>query len=110
MNPFEKYFDSTAKIQQPQEGQGNNDFNEPIITWADVKEVIGRLRPLSGEKRVAASKETAFISHRFYCSYFSEAIPPGCTLLLEGNRYNIKFIQNVMMMDRLLQLDLELIV
>jgi len=30
-------------------------------------------------------------------------------LLLEGNRYNIKFVQNVMTMDRLLQLDLELV-
>ena len=110
MNPFEKYFDSTAKIQKPEEGKGNNDFNEPIIVWTDFKEVIGRLRPLSGEKRVAASKETAFISHRFYCSHFSEAIPAGCTLLLEGNRYNIKFVQNVMTMDRILQLDLELIV
>lgn len=108
MNPFEKYFDSTAMIQQPLTSY--NDFNEPVTEWKDFKQVMGRLRPLSGEKRIAASREAEFITHRFYCSHFSEAIPTGCTLLLEGNRYNIKFVQNVMTMDRLLQLDLELIV
>ena len=108
MNTIEKYFDSSAVFQQPLTSY--NDFNEPVTEWEDFKQVMGRLRPLSGEKRIAASRETEFITHRFYCSYFPEVIPAGYSLWLEGQRYNIKFIQNVMSMDKLLQIDLELIV
>lgn len=108
MNTIEKYFDLPAVFQQPLTSY--NDFNEPVTEWEDFKQVMGRLRPLSGEKRIAASREAEFITHRFYCSYFADVIPAGCILLIGNVKYNIKFIQNVMSADRLLQIDLELIV
>lgn len=113
MKTLEKFFNQSATIQQPQVSYENN-YHEPILEWVDFKEVAGRLRPLSsvtqGRINIAASKEAAFVSHRFYCPYFDDEIPPSCSILIDDERYMIRFVQDVMTMHRLLQIDLEQVI
>lgn len=109
MKTFEKFFSQSAKIQQPQVSYENN-YHEPILEWTDFKEVVGRLRPLSSQDNIVANKEAVFISHRFYCSYFDDEIPLNCSILINNERYMIRFVQDVMTMHRLLQIDLEQVI
>lgn len=109
MNTYEKYFNSIGSVQEPV--RTFNEFNESITTWADFLQIEGKLRPLSGDKRIISEKESEVVTHKYYCTYVPklDLIPAGSTFLLDGIRYKIKFVQNVMVMDRLIQMDLELV-
>lgn len=111
MITIEKYFNLTGMILEPSESK--NEVNESIITWKEFKEVKGSLRPLSNESknqiRILSGKEVQIVTHKFYCSYFEEEIPDKSKIIISGKEYKIKNIQNVMTMNRILQLDLELI-
>ncbi len=70
--------------------------------------VSGVMRPLSGEYRLSADKDTAFATHRFYCNP-SSLILPGRYLSTGGKKYEVKFASDMMNMGRLMQVDCEVV-
>ena len=73
-------------------------------TSSSVAAVEGRMRPLTGELKLSADKDTAFGSHRFYCNPTTE-ITPGRYLSTGGAMYEVKFAADMMSMGRLMQSD-----
>ena len=47
---------------------GTDAWGGTVKQWVQRQDVSGLLRPLKGELRLSADKETAFADHRFYCS------------------------------------------
>ena len=81
-------------------------FGGPVYHWKPKHTLAGRLRPLSGDERLSADKQTVFADHRFYCAVedITEAdryVSPG------GDIYDIKFIKDPMSMSNHLEIDLE---
>lgn len=76
-----------------------------VNTYSSQAALTGRLRPLSGEYRLSADKETEFATHRFYCS--PADIRVGDRLSKGGDIYEVKFAANVMDMGRFMHVDLE---
>lgn len=68
----------------------------------------GLMRPLTGDYRLSADKETAFATHRFYCEPTTE-LTPGRFLSTGGTEYEVKFASDIMNMGRLMQVDCEAI-
>jgi len=78
-----------------------------VEDWEKQADVEGRMRPLTGDKRLTADKETFFGSHRFYC--FPTDIRKGDQLRNGSNNYDVKFPSDMMAFDRFMQVDCELI-
>jgi len=79
-------------------------WGNPIEGWSDGTAISGRFRPLAGDKRLAADKETVFADAKFYCAPTS-TIAEGDQLRKGGQVYEVTFVQNVMDMDRFLQVE-----
>ena len=102
---FEKYFDSTATIQEPT--LVADSYGEPIATWTTYDSIPCRLRPITGDKRIAASKDTEFATHKLYCLPIT--MPINCRIVINNEIYEIKCPSDIMTMGRFMQIDLELI-
>lgn len=70
--------------------------------------VSGLMRPLSGELKLSADKNTAFGTHRFYCLPTTNLLS-GDYLSTGGVRYEVKFPADVMNFGRLMQCDCEVV-
>ena len=80
--------------------------------WVQRQDVEGRLRPLSGDKRLSADKETIFATHRFYCFPFApepvtdEAVtltgtdPQGLSFKQAVTRDNAQVVENIVVTDQ----------
>ncbi len=79
-----------------------------VVSYTSSSVVEGRMRPLSGDKRLSADKVDAFATHRFYCRP-TAAIVPGVALGQGSADYVVKFAADVMTQDRLMQVDVELV-
>ena len=78
-----------------------------VKAWTFQANVEGRMRPLTGTKRLSADKETFFGDHRFYC--FPADIRKGDQLRNGSRNYDVKFPADMMTFDRFMQVDCELI-
>lgn len=74
---------------------------------AKVKDVKGRLRPLSGSERYMDHQKQKEVNYRFYCGYDS-SIDEKDTLIDPANDkiFEISFIKNPMQMNQHLEIDL----
>ena len=70
--------------------------------------ISGIMRPLSGELKLSASKDTVFGTHRFYC-FPTTLLASGGYLSTGGAKYEVKFVADMMSMGRLMQCDCEVI-
>lgn len=74
-----------------------------VKSWGTVETIEGMMRPLSGDKRVMADKETFYSTHKFYCQ--PTEIKTGDRLRKDGMEYQVKFAQDVNNLGRLMQVD-----
>lgn len=74
---------------------------------AKVKDVKGRLRPLSGSERYMDHQKQKEVNYRFYCGYDS-SIDEKDILIdpANDNSFEISFIKNPMQMNQHLEIDL----
>jgi len=84
-----------------------DDYGGTTETWTIQETIAGRMRPLSGEKKLAADKNTAFGTHRFYC--IPTDIKPGDEIRKDNVNYRVKHPADMMTFGRLMQVDLEVI-
>ncbi len=84
-----------------------DDWGTTIENFEMQAEMEGRLRPLSGDMRMAADKQTEFATHKLYCDPVD--IRAGDRIHFQGDVFRVNFAQDVMSMDRLMQVELELL-
>ena len=70
-----------------------------------IAALSGRLRPLSGDMRMSADKDTFFGTHRLYC--FPADILPGDEIRWGARRFKVNAASDMMSMARLMQVELE---
>jgi hypothetical protein len=103
------FFTQTAMIYRANESQ--NAIGAMVNTPTSYAEIAGRLRAMAAGRtmaeRVSANKMTQYQAFRFYTD--STAVLATDELLIDGVRYRVTFADNVMAMNRLWQIDLELV-
>lgn len=104
INNIQDFYTSGHIIERYTETPGG--FGGPEYTWTTHLAVDGRLRPLSGDKRLSADKETVFASHKFYTAV-ADIKETDRYKDPSGNIYTIKFISDPMSMGNHLEIDLE---
>lgn len=67
---------------------GRNEFNEPVISWADVATVWAQQRPNRGSERFAAAQIAGTAVMTFHIRYRSD-ITVQDRLVYEGQEYEI---------------------
>lgn len=100
-----KYFDKTVEVWRWSEV--DDAWGGKIKVWAKFSEVDGALRPLAGQFRLSADKETVFATHKFYC--FPTDIIVGDQIRYDGEEYEVTFAQDVMRFSRLMQIEMRLV-
>lgn len=103
---MQKYFKSGIVVERYTETR--DDFGGIVEAWVTHLEIEGRIRPLSGNERLASSKETLFANYRLYCNVAD--IKNTDRVVYDGKTYNIKFVADPMDFGRFLQVDLEKVV
>ena len=78
-----------------------------VQDWAAHLTIEGLIRPLSGDKKLSADKDTAFGTHRLYC--FPADITTADRIVWGGVNYAVKFASDVMNFGRFMQVDLEVV-
>jgi SPP1 family predicted phage head-tail adaptor len=86
--------------------ESQDDYGGTTEEWAKLEDVSGLMRPLSGNLKMSADKETVFATHRFYC--LPTDIEPG-DQIRNGKKYEVKFASDMMNFGRLMQVDCEVI-
>ena len=99
-----RFYQPGYMVYRPSAGQ--DAYGGVATTYSTHLAVRGRLRPLSGDQRLSADRQTEFATHRFYCN--PADIQPGDEIRKDGDRYLVKFASDVMTMGRLMQVDVEL--
>jgi len=105
-----KYFKDTLelhRIDQVNLGGGSFKDSSPV----KVKDVKGKLRPLSGSERYIDQRSQLEVNHKFYCSYDSAIVETNHLFIDPKNNstFNIVFVKNPMQMNRQLEIDLILV-
>jgi len=67
---------------------GRNNYNEPIVDWADVATVWAQQRPERGSERVAASQLAGTSVMTFHIRYRADVTVKD-RLVYEGRKYEI---------------------
>lgn len=78
------------------------------VTYAAVAGAAGRchFRALSGSERWQAQRVEATTRNRIVCRYFPGLVESD-TVVIAARRYNIRFINNVEMRGRWLEIDID---
>lgn len=84
-----------------------DDYGGVTEDWALQQTIDGRLRPLSGDKKLSAEKDTIFATHKFYCE--PTDIKPGDQIRKDDVVYKVKFAPDIMDFGLLMQVELELV-
>jgi hypothetical protein len=104
-----KWFEAGWNVLRPTVSQ--DAAGGVINTYATHLSLRGRLRPLTGDTRISAEKDTYFADHRFYC--FPVDIKENDIITKTGSTattYMVKHAADMMTFDRLMQVDCELVV
>lgn len=102
---IEDYFNDVVELHRVTKvNLGGGSFKEQA---AKVKDIKGRLRPLSGSERYIDHQKQKEVNYRFYCGYDS-SIDEKDTLINQANNnsFEISFIKNPMQMNQHLEIDL----
>ena len=79
-----------------------DDYGGITEQWTKQADIDGRMRPLTGDKRLSADKDTFFGSHRFYTKRAD--IKEGDQLRKDKD-YEVKFVADIMQFGELVQVD-----
>ena len=85
-------------------GSTTDTWGNPIESYSTGTAISGRFRPLSGDRKLSADRQTPFADAKFYCAATS-TIAAGDQLRKSSDVYEVTFVQNVMDMDRFLQVE-----
>ena len=103
---FDRFFkDGWIVYHMTQIDDGMGGFTQASSSQGTVS---GLMRPLSGELKLSADRDTSFGSHRFYCAP-STMITPGRYLSTGGAMYEVKFAADMMSMGELMQCDCQVV-
>ena len=105
LNNIQRWF--TDELQHYSWAVEEDDWGNDIEKWSLQGNILGRFRPLSGDKKVSADKNTVFIDAKFYCKP-DENIIAGDELKYNDDVYEVVYVQNPMNMDKFLQVELKL--
>jgi len=108
MKSAAKWFEPGWNVYRPTVSQ--DAAGGVVNTYTTHLAVSGRMRPLTGDTRISAEKNTYFADHRFYCfvvdiDEYDIIAKTGST----GTTYEVKHAADMMTMDRLMQVDCELV-
>ena len=81
-----------------------DDWGNPVEGYSAGTAIMGRFRPLSGDRKLSADRQTPFADAKFYCSSTS-TIAVGDQLRKSPDVYEVTWVQNPMDMDRFLQVE-----
>ena len=79
-------------------------WGNPVEGYSTGTAIMGRFRPLSGDRKLSADKQTPFADAKFYCSSTS-TVAVGDQLRKGSEVYEVTFPHNPMDMDRFLQVE-----
>jgi len=102
---IEDYFNDVVELHSiTKVNLGGGSFKEQS---AKVKDIKGRLRPLSGSERYIDHQKQKEVNYRFYCGY-DPSIDEKDSLIdqVNNNSFEISFIKNPMQMNQHLEIDL----
>ena len=85
-------------------GSTTDAWGNPIESYSTGTAIMGRFRPLSGDRKLSADRQTPFADAKFYCAATS-TIAVGDQLRKSPDVYEVTWVQNVMDMDRFLQVE-----
>ena len=85
-------------------GSTTDATGNPIDGYSTGTAISGRFRPLSGDRKLSADRQTPFADAKFYCSSTS-TIAVGDQLRKSSEVYEVTWVQNPMDMDRFLQVE-----
>jgi len=85
----------------------DDSWGNPIETWTLSHEVLGRFRPLSGDRKLSADKQIEFADAKFYCAIDADILT-GDRLVGNNQTYDVKLPQDPMSMGEFLQVELKL--
>ena len=90
-------------------GTTDDAWDNPIESWSLHDTVMGRFRPLSGDRRMSSDRQTEFATAKFYCPSNTDILV-GDELrnLVTGERYDVLFVPDVMSMDNHLEIEIGL--
>lgn len=100
---IETYYESGIVIQR--KTSVSNGLGGMVDSWSTHLTIDGRIRPLSGNEKISADKNTLYVTHRLYCSILD--ITEKDRVLFNGVKYEVKFVANPMNFGRYLMVDLE---
>jgi SPP1 family predicted phage head-tail adaptor len=86
----------------------DDDWGNPVEAWNFSHTIFGRFRPLSGDRKLSADKQTEFADGKLYCATGSD-IFVGDRIQRNGETYEVLFVQNPMSMDKFLQVEVKFI-
>ena len=108
MKTMKKYFETGWNVLRPavtQDAAGG-----VVNTLSTHLSLTGCMRPLTGDKRISAEKDTYFADHVFYCEPVD--ILESDVIFKTGSTattYTVKHASDMMTMDRSMQVYTELI-
>ena len=85
-------------------GSTTDTWGNPIESYSTGTALSGRFRPLSGDRKLSADRQTPFADAKFYCSSTS-TVAVGDHLRKSPDVYEVTWVQNVMDTDRFLQVE-----
>ena len=105
---IQKYYTPGKTILRNVDPQ-RNDIGGFIDDWQQILCINGRIRPLSGNEREAAGKQTLFASHKLYCDILDINEKDRIHDAADDQTYEVKFVSDPMHMGNHLEVYLELI-
>ncbi len=101
----EEYFNKILELHRPiKQDLGGGAWKE---SFSKVREIQGRLRPLSGREQYLNQQKQKIVNYRFYCGYDVDI--QETDILVDPTsavNYEISFVKNPMMMNDHLEIDL----
>jgi hypothetical protein len=105
--PIDSYYKPGYTVKRPVES--NDGGGVIVLTFADLVNSSGRMRPLTGTEILANEALGLKTSHRFYCPVIDVVEKDRIYDSNKSKTYEIKFVKNPMEMDDHLEIDCELI-
>jgi len=85
-----------------------NEIGENVVTWADWKRIDLKITALRGDKREDIRQISPEASHLIKCRYLPTIkITEANRIRIRDGIYNIKFVDNVMLMNKDLEIHVE---
>lgn len=85
----------SVAVRQPVETV--DDYNEPVITWTEVKTVRASIRPITGREFFASQEVQADVTHRIMMRFDTAlaAMTPKWSILFGTREFDIRQVRNI---------------